>query len=582
MDKKDYQYKDLSSLSEDEKRKEICSYFDPINIPYNKMKVAEYLYNHEKVSGGRIYFYIEKVIIENFKEEDLSDENIGYMKTTFTWIRRLCVDIQDNDSIYYKVFDFCRKHNLTEKMYGIKGLIIGAKYLYMYCNCDKWRVLFTSKAFENMLDNIKTDEDVKTFLLNAKCLEEVQNIFKYNLDDKYPNNRKGLVTTLLECFRKIKEHYRGSFPDYKGNDPCEVLPLNIVSDLYRTAYVYEKCLLNIKEDDEEIPGKRRFADNFILTFMKMYTAHPSLVLHKSVAYSFNEMLKSLMSEDLPEFERFDDEEMKKFLMHNVRSVLGVDNDAEHIAEKREVIQELIDYANNGASKKAKIKDLIVETQNCGLFYSHINPIQEMVKLLKGETLGRAYGEEKDPFEEENFYKYYLRVLELKELYSDVKIEGVTPESVNKLIRENGAICNNVRSSNIQLVLNKLVDTLFDVMGLDDGDIYYLNEKIDKLNKILGVDVKTLITIQNLPYLLNSKVIVSMRKDGEDIMWFNFAENIKKLKDFYFISDLVKMIKYHPEVVFSDHNIIKRYLVKNDIYDLFDGKNIDGAFDGFVK
>ena len=238
------------------------------------------------------------------------------------------------------------------------------------------------------------------------------------------------------------------------------------------------------------------------------------------------------------------------------------------------------YTESG--KKAKIKDLILGTQNCGLFYSRILPIQEMVKLLKGETLGKAYGEEKDPFEEENFYQYYLRVLELKELYSDVKIEGVTPESVNKLIRENGAICNNVRSSNIQLVLNKLVDTLFDVMGLDDGDIYYLNEKIDKLNKILGVDVKTLITIQNLPYLLDPKVTVSMRKDGEDIMWFNFAENIKKLKDFYFISDLVKMIKYHPEVVFTDYNIIDRYTAQNDIYDLFDGKTVDDNFAELVK
>jgi DNA repair protein RadC len=83
-------------------------------------------------------------------------------------------------------------------------------------------------------------------------------------------------------------------------------------------------------------------------------------------------------------------------------------------------------------------------------------------------------------------------------------------------------------------------------------------------------------------VLGKGKFVSMRKDGEDIMWFNFAENIKKLKDFYFISDLVKMIKYHPEVVFTDYNIIDRYTAQNDIYDLFDGKRVDDNFAELVK
>jgi hypothetical protein len=60
----------------------------------------------------------------------------------------------------------------------------------------------------------------------------------------------------------------------------------------------------------------------------------------------------------------------------------------------------------------------------------------------------------------------------------------------------------------------------------------------------------------------------MRKDDNSILWTNFSENVKLLKTHYMVDEIVDMIKYHPEVVFSDHNLLISYLKENSIESLY--------------
>ena len=166
---------------------------------------------------------------------------------------------------------------------------------------------------------------------------------------------------------------------------------------------------------------------------------------------------------------------------------------------------------------------------------------------------------------------------MKELFSDVTIGNITPEGLNKLIREDPIALNNVRCSVIQMELNKMISCLFDLFGLDDGDIYYTNDKMNILNDSLGIDVKSLITLDNIPYLCNNRVVANMRKDDHDNMWYDFCENVKTLNLYFLPSDIVTMIKYHPQVIFSDHNAIQNFIRDYGPTKLFNGLDVNPNF-----
>jgi hypothetical protein len=171
---------------------------------------------------------------------------------------------------------------------------------------------------------------------------------------------------------------------------------------------------------------------------------------------------------------------------------------------------------------------------------------------------------------------------MKELLGDVQVEGVTPQKINELIKKNPLYCNNVRCSNMYMIIINFIDCLFSAFDLDDGNVYYTNDKIKKLNKVLGCDVRNLITIENLPYMTDTTTVVGMRKNDVEIVWYHLRKNVQILKNYYFTSDIVDMIKYHPEVMFSYSDKLYKYQKNNNVYDLYDGKNIDDNFLELVK
>jgi len=571
---RDYKFKDLSALSEEDKRNEILNYFDGINVPYNKINVAEFIYNYSKNIGRNLYYQIAQIVINYFQEDDLSPKNIKLLENIYQNTRKMYIVKDSHDYIYYKLFEFCKDNNLYGK-FDAKQLIFGLKYLYMYCYHDSKRLVYDAKTINKILNGVTNDKDAKVLISNANHFDLIQDTFRYLLIEKYPNNQKDIVKTIFNCFKGVKQHQKLHFENLDENDPVKSINITTMDALYSMAYIYEKLIQNISEKDVLDEGEERFADTFISEVAEVYAQHPRALFNKKMVYNFAELLKFLKSENLSEEERFTEEELKEFLLGNVRSVLGVDTNIEAMKEKYSIVKELIDYANIDASEKVSIKKLLT-AHNSMMIHSHVDSVGEHTKLLLGKTLNEAYGEDKDPLSEYE-YRYYLKILEMKELFGDVSIQNITPEGLNKLIREDPIALNNVRCSVIQMQLNKIIDCLFDAFDLDDGDIYYTNEKIDMLNNILGIDVKTLITLDNIPYLCNNKAVINMRKDDSDIMWFNFGQNIKLLKQYYMPSDIVNIIKYHPDVIFSDYNTIKRFLEENDVSKLFNGLEINRDF-----
>lgn len=576
--KKNYQFKDLSSLSDEDKKIELVNFFDGIDVTDDNQKVAEYLYNYCK-RNGYIYFYSAKCIIEHFKESDMTDSNVKTLFYVEKWANRCC-HVQNN-LILMKIYNVCKKAGL-ENEYHIKDFIMGTRYLYYYSMCDDGnRHYFDENSFEEMLDNLNTDDQVKYFSRNAKHMGLIQDTFRYMLKDNYPKNQVGLDTTIITCFRKIKEHQRLIDSEEVIQDITKPFHPHILNSLYGMAYLYEKVLQFVKEDEEYIPGKKRFADTFIDKLGVYYAETSKYHIHKYSSYDLKNVLEFLTSDSLGE-EKLNNDELKEFLLNNYRLIFGVDVSKDCLSEKYKITQELIDYANTGAEdeNKVKIKDLLVCTNDSHILYAPVETCREQVALLQGKNLESAYGD-KDPLDE-SLYKHYIQAIEMKELLGDVQVEGVTPQKINELIKKNPLYCNNVRCSNMYMIIINFIDCLFSAFDLDDGNVYYTNDKIKKLNKVLGCDVRNLITIENLPYMTDTTTVVGMRKNDVEIVWYHLRKNVQILKNYYFTSDIVDMIKYHPEVMFSYSDKLYKYQKNNNVYDLYDGKNIDDNFLELVK
>jgi hypothetical protein len=83
-------------------------------------------------------------------------------------------------------------------------------------------------------------------------------------------------------------------------------------------------------------------------------------------------------------------------------------------------------------------------------------------------------------------------------------------------------------------------------------------------------------------MTDTTTVVGMRKNDAEIVWYHLRKNVQILKDYYFTRDIVDMIKYHPEVMFSYSDKLYKYQKNNNVYDLYDGKNIDDNFLELVK
>jgi hypothetical protein len=459
--------------------------------------------------------------------------------------------------------------------YKIKDVINGIKYLHLYYNCDKKDAVEGDLKYKinNILDIADSIEDKNGFFNTLQAFDRIESVFRYYLDDNYPNNKRGLYRTIAKCFKSVKEHYSQVLGSGVVNDKSVVIPKIIMDAVYGMAYVYEKLLRNIKENDTLQIGEKRFADTFMQDyFTGVYSNDPDYLLGKITSYKFDDLLKYLKSDYHGEDEAFTEDELKEFLMSFPESVFGVNLTIDGCKNRRRTIKPLIRYANKNLSSEEFVttKDLIRPKKGSLLFRPE-KGLEESVKLLSGSTLEEAYNGEA---EDEPTYEYYLKALEMKNLFADVRVDGVNSKSINSLIKNYPGVCNAVRVSVLQNVLDEFVECLFDAFGLDDGNVYYLNDKINKLAKI-GVDVKMLLHVDNLPTLLD-RVTVSKIIRGDRSFWFNFTENIKKLKDYYFPSDIVYLIKHHPEIVFADYNVLCKFEKDYGLYNLFvNGQISDG-------
>jgi len=567
---KNYEFKDLSLLSNEEKRNEIVNFFGNMNIPYQKLNVAEYLYNFCMENNCKTYYYISSIIINYFNDDDLTYNSIDMIRNIFKWCGKLFSADRNDGQLYFKVYEFCKKNGINDFI-AIKDTLVGIKNLLEYCNADSGSRYISATDLDELLNRVTTDEECETLINNAKEFEHIQCIFRRQLKN---DNTIGVPNIIFKCYKYVRQHGKLETEDFDDKNPLKPICKESINALYGLANLFETLLINVEDKEAIESGYGRFADKFVLGFAEIYSKHHKLKFETQLVNNFKGLLQFLKSNQLRDEEKFTEEQLKSFLMKNNRGVMGLDINFYDLCEKLQIVQNVLNYANSCGNENVSIMNLL-DTINSSLIYMHTETVNEQMKLLMGESLGNAYGEDKDPLSE-NEYRYYLRALEIKELFSDVAIQGITPEGLNNLIRENPEACNCVRGTTIQMMLSKLIDYLFYVFDLDDGNVYYTNDKIKMLQNI-GIDITTLITIDNLPYLCDFTTVYNMRKGDTSNIWYNLCENIKILKSHYMVDEIVDMIKYHPEVVFSDYNLLSNYLKENSIESLYKWGRINPEF-----
>ena len=547
MECKNIEFKDLERLTSSELYEELTTVFGDFSFAKIKNAKAYYEFFKRRTPEGKpalIVYRVKDAIFNLLEDEEVSIRNIEILSSISKLLEMTRGSTECDENYVYGVFKFCKKYGL-ESYHDIKDLILGYGYYNMYFKSNTES--YVKYDLLDFLATINSKDEVKKLVACCKEFSNISNIFRYELQKRYPNNTAGLLGKIKHCFGSIRKHF-----DLDNDDTEDkfVIPDNVKNALYGMACLYEKLVVNIGEGDS-FDGNR-FADDFLREFGKIFAEDKDFYICRKDAYKLDDLLKLFKSDKLGEENTFSRDELKDYLMCHIENFYMVREDITR--SMYEKTKRLIDYANSGSRERVSFKNFIHNNgvRKTSILYRPEHTVEEEIGLLMGETFGETYVE--DGYKD-NKYRYYLLELEMRELFPDVKIGGINPDSVNKLISDNIGVCNNLSVARLETMLVDMIESLYEVYGIDDGEPKYLNNKIEELEK-MGFDVKNLIDVDNLTYICGNSAVVK-NINGDDSFWYSFKENIIRLSAYYDPSEISEMIKHNPKIVFSDHNELEK-------------------------
>ena len=207
MESKNIEFKDLERLTSSELYEELTTVFGDFSFAKIKNAKTYYEFFKRRTSEGKpalIVYRVKDAIFNLLKDEEVSIRNIEILSSISKLLEMTRGSTECDENYVYDVFKFCKKYGL-ESYHDIKDLILGYGYYNMYFKSNTES--YIKYDLLDFLTTINSKDEVKKLVACCKEFSNISNIFRYELQKRYPNNTAGLFATIKHCFGSIRKHF---------------------------------------------------------------------------------------------------------------------------------------------------------------------------------------------------------------------------------------------------------------------------------------------------------------------------------------------------------------------------------------